>query len=333
MQLSSSTLATLRKRLPSAVILAHRSLKARKFLKTYDQWTFFAEKPVDLRRMKLYRREYFPKGGPVPWLDRPDADQRIDKKLARGDLSEEQAEQCRFYSKNGYLILERFHHPDFLDNTWKAVERAVHSGGLPVTLEAMTEGDYEERFQDLHSRVPEVKEVLCHQPTLDVLKLLLGREIRPFQTLLFFKGSEQQDHSDSVHMTTYPEGYLAATWTAMEDVSPESGPLVYYPGSHKLPYYLSKDVGISPRESLLNHAAAYSQRYEPFIQELIKEEGLKGVVFTPKKGDMLIWHANLLHGGTQRKARGLSRKSVVCHYFARGAVSYHDLSGFLARPY
>ena len=77
MQLSSSTLATLRKRLPSAVLLAHRSLKARKFLKTYDQWRFFAEKPADLRRMKLYRREYFPKGGPVPWLDRPDADQRI----------------------------------------------------------------------------------------------------------------------------------------------------------------------------------------------------------------------------------------------------------------
>ncbi len=139
---------------------------------------------------------------------------------------------------------------------------------------------------------------------------------------------------DCMHfMYAAEEGYLAATWTAMEDVSPESGPLVYYPGSHKLPYYLSKDVGISPRESLLNHAAAYSQRYEPFIQELIKEEGLKGVVFTPKKGDMLIWHANLLHGGTQRKARGLSRKSVVCHYFARGAVSYHDLSGFLARPY
>ncbi len=314
------------------MILAHRSLKARKFLKTYDQSTFFAEKPVDLRRMKLYRREYFPSGGPVPWLDRPDADQSIDKKLARGDLSEEQAEQCRFYSKNGYLILERFHDPDFLDSTWKAVERAVRSGGLPVTLDSMTEGDYEERFQDLHSRVPEVKEVLRHSPTVDVLKLLLGREIRPFQTLLFFKGSEQQDHSDSVHMTTYPEGYLAATWTAMEDVSPESGPLVYYPGSHKLPYYLSNDVGISPRECLLNHAAAYSQRYEPFMQELIKEEGLERVVFTPKKGDMLIWHANLLHGGTPRKARGLSRKSVVCHYFAHGAVSYHDLSGFLARP-
>ncbi len=68
------------------------------------------------------------------------------------------------------------------------------------------------------------------------------------------------------------------------------------------------------------------------MQELIKEEGLERVVFTPKKGDMLIWHANLLHGGTPRKARGLSRKSVVCHYFAHGAVSYHDLSGFLARP-
>ena len=333
MQLPSFTLTTLRKRLPSAVILAHRSWRARKFLKTYDKWTFFAEKPVDLRRIKLYRREYFPSGGPIPWLDRPDAERRIDKKLARGEISEEQAEQCRFYSKNGYLTLESFHDPDFLENAWKAVEGAVGSGGMPVTLDSMTEGDYEERFQDLHFRVPEVKEVLWHQPTLDLLKLLLGREIRPFQTLLFFKGSEQLEHSDSVHMTTYPEGFLAATWTAMEDVSPDSGPLIYYPGSHKLPYYLSNDVGISPRESLLNYHAAYRQRYEPFVQGLIREKSLEGVVFTPKKGDMLVWHANLLHGGRQRKAREFSRKSVVCHYFARGAVSYHDLSGFLASPY
>nr|WP_321984985.1 hypothetical protein [uncultured Lichenicoccus sp.] len=29
---------------------------------------------------------------------------------------------------------------------------------------------------------------------------------------------------------TYPLGYLAATWTAFEDIHPDSGPLVYYPG-------------------------------------------------------------------------------------------------------
>jgi len=44
-------------------------------------------------------------------------------------------------------------------------------------------------------------------------------------------------------MTTYPEGYLVGAWVAVEDIHPDSGPLVYYPGSHRLPYYLSKEVG------------------------------------------------------------------------------------------
>ena len=41
-------------------------------------------------------------------------------------------------------------------------------------------------------------------------------------------------------------------------------------------------------------------------------------------GDVLFWHANLLHGGSPRKNLALSRKALVCHHFAKGAVTYHD---------
>ncbi len=45
--------------------------------------------------------------------------------------------------------------------------------------------------------------------------------------------------------------------------------------------------------------------------------------------NVLLWHGNLIHAGSPRKNLALSRRAVVVHYFARGAVCYHDLAGTL----
>jgi ectoine hydroxylase-related dioxygenase (phytanoyl-CoA dioxygenase family) len=49
--------------------------------------------------------------------------------------------------------------------------------------------------------------------------------------------------------------------------------------------------------------------------------------YTPKAGSVLIWHENLAHGGSPRKNDELTRKSIVSHYFARGAAAYYDSQG------
>ncbi|HUO83912.1 MAG TPA: phytanoyl-CoA dioxygenase, partial [Thermoanaerobaculia bacterium] len=99
----------------------------------------------------------------------------------------------------------------------------------------------------------------------------------------------------------------------------------------RLPYLHARDVGIAPRESLFDFYNAYRTKYEPAIQEVIRTEGLQAATFTPKKGDMLVWHANLLHAGSPRANRKLTRKSIVSHYFAEKTVCYHDLSAGLAK--
>ncbi len=46
----------------------------------------------------------------------------------------------------------------------------------------------------------------------------------------------------------------------------------------------------------------------------------------------LVWHENLIHGGSPRRKRELTRKSIVSHYFARGGIAYYDSrreAGFL----
>jgi hypothetical protein len=50
-------------------------------------------------------------------------------------------------------------------------------------------------------------------------------------------------------------------------------------------------------------------------------------VYRPKAGTALIWHENLMHAGSVRRDKAISRRSIVGHYFAEGAVVYYDSSG------
>ena len=56
-------------------------------------------------------------------------------------------------------------------------------------------------------------------------------------------------------------------------------------------------------------------KYEERIQQLVEKEKLEEEYGLIKKGDALIWHANLLHGGAVQKDLARSRHSQVTHYY------------------
>jgi phytanoyl-CoA hydroxylase len=166
---------------------------------------------------------------------------------------------------------------------------------------------------------------LCTSPELlELLEVLMGGKARLFQSINFFKGSEQDSHSDSIHMTTYPQGGLLGVWIALEDINGDNGPLHYYPGSHKLPYYMNKDYQNEGNKYLVG-AKSYTE-YERMIEQKIAERGLKKEVFKAKRGDVLIWHANLVHGGEPHLNKNKTRQSMVLHYFREGAICYHEIT-------
>lgn len=314
----------------TALRTARSRLRSRAAVESRFRESYFADEPVDLDAIRDYKLESFPRSGPLPWLDAEDAAARIEEKLARGAITGEQARQCRAWARDGFLVLERFFDPDALDGIWEAYEGAVGEGRVTLQPDPPAPGDpLPSRSLDAHLTVPQVNALLHDEGLKAWMRLLFGREPVPFQTLASHKGSEQREHSDAIHMTTYPVGYLTATWIAFEDILPDCGPIVYYPGSHRLPYLSSGALGIPPEDFRRRGYAAYFEKYEPAIQRLIAEKGLEQSVFLPKKGDVLVWHGNLIHAGSPRKDLSLSRKAVVLHYFAHGAVCYHDLSGTL----
>jgi ectoine hydroxylase-related dioxygenase (phytanoyl-CoA dioxygenase family) len=196
------------------------------------------------------------------------------------------------------------------------VDRLVRRGKLRPTH------DNKLLFANRHSAL--IREITWEKRLTELLGFILDKEVVPFQTINFTYGSNQRAHSDSIHMTTYPLGYLIAVWIALEDTHPDNGPLFYYPGSHRLPYLLNSDF--NEGETALQLGKKDYVDYEDRIAEQIRERSLQPEVFLAKKGDLLIWHANLIHGGMPVQNPALTRKSMVIHYYAKDVVKYHEIT-------
>jgi hypothetical protein len=176
------------------------------------------------------------------------------------------------------------------------------------------------RVTDAWASSGSVRRIALAPRVLEVLTLLYGVEPHPFQTLNFKVGTQQQPHSDSVHFNTDPPGMMCGVWVALEDVDMDSGPLVYFPGSQRLPFASPSEVGIevAPGQEAVSHEE-YEARYEPYIADVIQREGLEPSFATVQKGQAVVWAANLLHGGSPVRVSGRTRRSQVTHYYFEGA--------------
>jgi hypothetical protein len=258
----------------------------------------------------------FPDKKSRAWLDVGDSRNLVSKQEVFKQFSEAVQEQLVQWSGNGFILLQNF----FDDKTVTAVNHEIDSI-LKKDLIKMTH-DNKLPFANKISRV--IKDITYTPALIQLLDFILGKEVVPFQTLNFVKGSNQPAHSDSIHMTTYPLGYLIAVWIALEDTNEKNGPLFYYPGSHKLPYLLNNDF--NETSTALKLGKNEYRDYENVIKETIQKENLESKVFYAKKGDVFIWHANLIHGGLPIIDQALTRKSMVIHYYAKDVIKYHEIT-------
>ncbi|MBL7776088.1 MAG: phytanoyl-CoA dioxygenase family protein [Saprospiraceae bacterium] len=254
----------------------------------------------------------------IPWLDRPGAAEALEQHPEFRNMDERMRQKVRHFLEKGYLVLENFYPEADTAALNAEVDRLLGAGktGFNYTGRKIFNLQEQSRLADEHFfRHPEI----CR-----LLSFLLGKTALPFQSLNFIQGSEQRAHSDSIHMTTEPPGYLIATWTALEDCHEDAGPLFYFPGSHRLPYLMTTDYDSGNSRYTIGHDS--NKRYEDATEKLIQQHQLKPEFLLARRGDVLIWHANLLHGGAAIQRAGATRRSMVCHYFAEGVLCYHEMS-------
>jgi len=255
--------------------------------------------------------------GEIPWLDKEVKAEEIKTKLAATSFLDETKSTLLAWKENGYAILPKFFDEKTIDSINAEIERLLAENKIEFTL-----GN---KIMFANKVSPLIQGLTVKKELADILGFILGRKVIPFQTINFIEGSQQQAHSDSIHMTTYPLGYLVAIWVALEDIKEDAGPLSYYPGSHKLPYLLNDGYERGGNVFTVGADSNYL-KYEEKIGEVVKEKKLPKKIFTAKKGDVLIWHANLIHGGEKITRPGATRKSMVVHYFAEDVIKYHEIT-------
>lgn len=177
----------------------------------------------------------------------------------------------------------------------------------------------ERRIQDAWTFDEDVRAIAVNRKVIDLLSRLYGRAAFPFQTLNFPVGTQQEAHSDSVHFSSLPERFMCGVWLAMEDIGSEAGPLFYYPGSHRWPIVTNSMIG---RRGYGSDLISAQDPYGPAWQALCEAQGAQREVFLARKGQALIWCANLLHGGSRQNDPTLTRWSQVTHYYFDDCIYY-----------
>lgn len=197
-----------------------------------------------------------------------------------------------YFDNNGYIIIDNILDHNFIDVLNKSV------------------GLIENRKQDHWKQNKYVKEVASNKDIFNILQKLYNDTPLPFQTLNFTKGTTQPEHVDLIHFCPSTDNLdlMCGVWYALEDITPEKGPLVFYPKSHKEEVILDfNKIG----------ASNYSE-YEKYMRNLSMSKYTRTSAIIPK-GSVIIWKANLIHGGHPDRDENTTRLSMVTHYFFKSS--------------
>ncbi|WP_196893602.1 phytanoyl-CoA dioxygenase family protein [Aureivirga marina] len=303
------------------------SLRSYKF--TYQLYNFFKKdqlkhnipfyKKYNLNKKyysSISSEDFIGIDSPPNLYDVKDSKEELPKKKTFQTLDDKTQNELLSWSDDGYVVLENFFSEEEIESYKQEIDDLLESGKVKFRYGNKI------MFAIHHSKT--LRSAGNNKKLLQILSLLMDKNVELFQSINFIEGSQQRTHSDSIHMTTFPYGNLIAVWVALEDIKPDSGPLHYYPKSHKLPYIHNRDydnVGTKYKigDKLYN-------KYEDCIEDVLRKTDLEKKIFLPKKGDLLIWHANLLHGGEKVTNENSTRKSMVFHYYTDDAICFHEIS-------
>lgn len=218
----------------------------------------------------------------------------------------------------GYALLD-FPEPD-LDRLAEQIQHDLHpSFDWDMWHSTWHETGVSMRAWDSWKTNPAIRQIACNTQIVRLLSTLYGREAFAFQTLNFPVGTQQHIHSDAVHFSSNPERFMCGVWLALEDITEDNGPLMYYPGSHRWPIYTNEHIGVFANR--LDRLPSQTI-YEAMWRALVEAHRAKPEILTCKKGQALIWAANLIHGGSRQNDKRRTRWSQVTHYYFKDCAYF-----------
>lgn len=255
----------------------------------------------------------------LPWFEQKNTEESFKKIIQKYAPNEQEQTALLDFKANGYTIIKNGISKSLVEACKLELEDAAKK-----EYQGYKEGS-SQRLEQLHDKYPNIRKLWLHENVVRYLTMIFDTKPLACQTLGYVYGSQQDLHQDTIHLTPYPAGYMCGVWIPLEDVKPNSGELMVAPKSHVLKRILRKDVDCAPVRN--GDWSEFTKKVVPTYPELLNQAGLTVEPYMAKAGDILIWHENLIHGGSVRKDLSVTRKSIVSHYFADGSVAYYDSTG------
>jgi phytanoyl-CoA hydroxylase len=285
-----------------------------------------------------------------PWFDQPNALELLEQRRKSESLKDREFEDLRHWVNNGYVVKQSVVPNDDiegmlsdLDQVWtttKPIEDLVIEdlrlrpedppGVRHTALVTLDQPEREQLKRQHHWRIhaffqhsPSTGRIFRNKELIRLCSLILGRPADPWYTINFNFGSLQSLHQDTAVFFVSPRNYLVGAWLACEDVHPDSGPLVYYPGSHKetlfprFDNYPQTNLKTCPREMI--------DQYNAHLDDVSCRYERK--TFIAKRGEVFLWHGMMIHGGDAIQNPELTRRSYVCHYIPPGLNKESEMVG------
>ena len=279
------------------------------------------------------------------WTDRLDAQEELQRRLASGAVAGDQGPLIHNWIRDGFVILEGAVSTETCEGILAEAEQAWAGAFGSVYCEHYVEGELRmswprpelrhqpHKLTNLQGECTKVREAFFAPRVMAFLRAVFEDDPLAMTTLLFERGTRQPIHQDTAFVPV--EGSpleLCASWLALEDVREGSGELEYFVGSHRIPEikFPGTDGKRIPAEFSTDPA------YPLELHARCQAMGLRLQRFLPKRGDLLIWSADLVHGGRMDIEPEGTRKSLVTHYCPKrrdpGYFAEYKHSGKQALP-
>ncbi len=264
----------------------------------------------------------------IPWIDRDDADIEAFAKTYQTPVSFDLVDKLTSWKRNGFVVFRSVVSHDLIDKLIADVNHLrdrFHDYLIPIEVRGqqtwskavsreIIEGSGV-KFNHLHTSSLYAARLSLTREVTEFLEAIFGSPATPMQSLTFWMGSQQPTHIDYPYVRMQRRlAYMAASWIPLEDVHPDAGPLAYYPGAHKPAVSGFFDWGQGDIVSRPETSTKNGQQFADYLDSRLREQNIQPEIFTPRKGDVLIWHCNMPHTGTPIRNVALTRKSYVTHY-------------------
>jgi hypothetical protein len=162
---------------------------------------------------------------------------------------------------------------------------------------------------DFHNQSMAGKRVACHQVVVEFLGHVFKEQIVLVESFSTLRGVDQLTHDEGSRSRTHSGSLVAGVFVALEECRLDTGPVGLFPGSHGL--------NMEPAP-----AGETGEERHRRLEDLCGRSVGDRRLLVLDKGDVVVWHGALVHGGTDPINREVSRLALLAHFAPMSAYRF-----------